>query len=113
TPAIQIVCERRAGRPDPIEIALEHGGHREPPMRETEDDAVDPPQLTDEGRDLVLRIASLIVTAPFGLAHDGPEALAVEVGRDHLMARAEGSDNGVEQGVVIAVFNWMAMNDLD
>src|SRR5438034_1181613 len=84
-PASQIVPERGSRRPDAVEIALEHGRHRKPPMRKAKDDPVRPPQLLCEARYRLLGIGSLIIAAPLRLGHGRRKTLAVEIGRNHLV----------------------------
>jgi hypothetical protein len=82
-------------------------------MREAEDDAVDPTQMGNEGRDLLLRIPGLKVAAPLRLGHDGRKTLPIEIGCDHLVAVPDRFDDRPEQRVIVTIHERMAMNDLD
>jgi len=82
-------------------------------MRKAENDAVRLPQLLDQRRHLVPGVGRLIVTPAFRLGHHGRKALPVKIGRYDLMPLLQLIDDDPEQGMVKAVRQRMAMNDLD
>jgi hypothetical protein len=62
---------------------------------------------------LICGIGALVIAAAFTLRHRRREVLPIEVGCDDVVARPQRLDHGVEQRVVIAVRERMAMNDLE
>src|SRR3954469_16962225 len=99
----------RSRRPDPVEIALQHGRHREPPVRKAENDAVGLPQLPNQMRHLVLGVGRLTIASALRLGHNGRKALPVKIGSYDLMPVLQLIYDDPEQGVVIAVRQRMAM----
>lgn len=65
------------------------------------------------GGNAFLAVRWVDVAAPFVGGHRRVERLAVEVGDRHPMIRFQPLDDGADQRVVVAVFERMAVDDLE
>ena len=71
-------------------------------------------QQIDVGGDGCARVRHLIVAAALALGHHRVKTLAIEVGGNYFMAALlQGRDDCPEQRIVIALRQWMAVNDLE